>query len=192
MRLLVLLVGMAFCAHAAVELQIEHSVIKKILSERVFTDDGRKYVRANRTSKCTYAYLENPEIGADRGRLKIRAHFSGRSARDFFGRCIGLGDAFNLTITAAPYYQDGAIALKDVKVRSEDRDGFYVRRVCYTLTQSLSTDFKYRVIDDAKALLEERRDKTPFQQQLLDFKVSQIRVDPEAVILILDLTLRVK
>ena len=113
----------------AVELRIHHSVIKKILAEQVFTDDGRKYVKANRAAKCSYAYLENPEIGEEKGRLKIRARFSGRSARDFFGRCIGLGDSFLVAITATPYYEGGFLKLRNVNVVSEDKDGIYIR-VC--------------------------------------------------------------
>src|SRR3954470_6648535 len=120
---------MAAYSAKAVELRIHHSVIKKILAEQVFTDDGRKYVKANRAAKCTYAYLEHPEIGEEHGRLKIRARFSGRSARDFFGRCIGLGDSFLVSITAVPFYENGFIRLKDVKVASEDKDGIYIRGV---------------------------------------------------------------
>src|SRR4051812_24450134 len=119
----VLLAGVP--AIADVQLQIQHSVIKKILNEQVFTDDGRKYVKANRLARCSYAYLEDPDIGEDHGRLKIRARFSGRSGRNFFGQCIGLGDSFRLAIFATPYYRDGSVYLKDVAVASEDKDGIY-------------------------------------------------------------------
>ena len=108
MRLLSALLLTA-CTARAVELRVHHSVIKKILAEQVFTDEGRKYVQASRAAKCTFAYLENPEIGEEKGRLKIRARFSGRTAKDFFGRCIGLGDSFLVAITAMPSYDAGFI-----------------------------------------------------------------------------------
>jgi len=175
-----------------VELRIHHSVIKKILAEQVFTDDGRKYVKANRAAKCTYAYLENPEIGEEKGRLKIRARFSGRSARDFFGRCLGLGDSFLVAITAVPYYDNGLIRLKDVNVVSEDKDGIYIRRVRAALTENLSTQFSYGVMLDAKKILEEQRDKAAYRQQLVSFTVSQIRVTGDALVLTMDFVLDVQ
>jgi hypothetical protein len=177
---------------SAVELRIQHSVIQKVLAQQLFTDEGRKYVRANRAAKCTYAYLENPDVSADNGRLKIRARFSGRSAKDFFGRCIGLGDSFIVAITATPYYRDGVIALKDVRVQSEGKDGMYIRRVRAALAQSLASDFSYPVIDDARRILEEKRDKAPYVQQLVSFNVSNLRVTEEALIVTLDFTLAVK
>lgn len=179
-------------AASGVELRIHHSVIKKILTEQVFTDEGRKYVKANRTAKCTYAYLENPEIGEEQGRLKIRARFSGRSARDFFGRCIGLGDSFLVVITAAPYYDSGQLRLKDVKVASEGKDGLYIRRVRAALTENLSKEFSYGVMMDAKKILEEQREKASYRQELVSFQVTQIRVTSEALVLTMDFVLDVR
>jgi len=176
----------------AVELRIHHSVIRKMLSEQVFTDDGRKYVKANRAAKCTYAYLENPEIGEEKGRLKIRARFSGRSARDLFGRCIGLGDSFIVSITAVPYYDSGFLRLKEVKVGSEDKDGIYIRRVRSALTENLSHAFSYSIVADAKRILEEKRDKSEYQQDLVSFQVSQIRVTPQSMVLTMDFVLDVR
>lgn len=179
-------------AAGAVELRLHHSVIKKILAEQVFTDDGRKYVQASRAAKCTFAYLENPEIGEEKGRLKIRARFSGRSAKDFFGRCIGLGDSFLVAITAVPYYDAGFIRLKDVNVVSEDKDGIYIRRVRAELTENLSTQFSYGVMMDAKKILEEQRGKAPYRQELISFHVSQIRVTGDAMVLSMDFVLDVR
>ena len=176
----------------AVELRVHHSVIKKILAEQVFTDDGRKYVKANRAAKCTFAYLENPAIGEEKGRLKIRARFSGRSAKDFFGRCLGLGDSFLVAITAVPYYDAGFIRLKDVNVTSEDKDGIYIRGVRAALTENLSTQFSYGVMLDAKKILEEQRDKVSYRQQLISFQVSQIRVTGDALVLTMDFVLEVR
>jgi len=53
-----------------------------------------------------------------------------------FGKCIGLGDSFEASITALPYYQDGVLRLKDVRVVGKGRDGFYIRRVCLALARA--------------------------------------------------------
>lgn len=163
MRFLAAMVLSASTANA-VELRIHHSVIKKILAEQVFPGDGRKYVKANRAAKCTFAYLENPEIGEEKGRLKIRARFSGRPAKDFCGRCLGLGDSFLVATTAVPYYAAGFIRLKDVNAASEDKDGIYIRRVRAALTGNLSTQFSYGVMLDAKKRLAEQQDKASYRR----------------------------
>ena len=189
---LILCALLAAASAQAVELRIHHSVIKKILTEQVFTDDGRKYVKANRAAKCTFAYLENPEIGEENGRLKIRARFSGRSARDFFGRCIGLGDSFLVVITAVPYYDAGLLRLKDVRVSSEGKDGIYIRGVRVALTENLSKEFSYGLMMDVKKILEEQREKASYRQELTGFHVSQIRVTADALVLTMDFVMDVR
>ena len=47
-----------------------------------------------------------------------------------FGQCVGMGDAFNLIISARPGYKDGHLRLQDVNVVSDGKTGFYIRRVC--------------------------------------------------------------
>jgi hypothetical protein len=186
-------------AHAA-ELEIHYTAIQKILAKEVFTQEGRRYVTGNATAKCSFAYLEHPELHGDNGRLSLKAHFTGRSALDVFGRCIGLGDSFDVYITAEPYYHNKTIGLKDVRVESRDasgalRSGYYVRRVCAALGDSLRKQFEYRVADDAKRLLEQTSSQgvqEEYRRELLDFNVPQIRVLPDALIVTVDFRLAVK
>ena len=179
-------------ASAAVEIRIHHSVVRKLLAEQVFTDDGRKYLKATRTETCDYAYLENPEIDAYNGQLRIRARFTGRTGRGFFGRCISMGDSFTALIYATPYYHDGSIRIKDVRVDSADADGFYIRRVRSSLAWSLPRQFSYRIYDDAKRILEEPRPNSALKQSVVSFGVPQIRVTDAAIVLVLDFILDVK
>ncbi len=175
---------------AAVDLELHFSALQRILAEQMFTQDGRKYVRGHPSTKCNYAYLEHPDLHGDAaGRLNVMARFSGRSALDLFGRCVGLGDSFDLSITAVPYYRDGAIRFKDVAVDAK-KDGFYIRRVRAALATTLRSQFAYKVADDAKKILEEKRG--PYSPELAGFQVSAIRVTADALILSLDFTLRVK
>jgi hypothetical protein len=176
----------------AVELVIEYGALQRIVAQELFTQEGRKYVRGNRTARCTFAYLENPRIDADRGRLRIEARFTGRTAADLFGKCIGLGDAFDVSITATPYYHGGLIGFRDVGVDSLGRDGFYIRRVRAAMTQSLSRDFQYHLFEDAKRTLEQKVTNAPYVQNLKGFQVPQLRVTAKALVLTLEFELIVK
>src|SRR5262249_53104112 len=156
-------------------LQIQYAAIGKVLAQQVFTQEGRKYVRGSKEQRCNFAYLEHPEISAAGGRLGIRARFTGRSARNLFGRCIGLGDSFDGQIAATPYFHDNVISFKDVRVESINKDGVYIRMVRSALAYSLSNEFQYKVVDDAKQILEARRDPLPLTQELRNFTVREIR-----------------
>ena len=190
-RAAALLALSAICC-AGAELQIEYSAISKVLAQQVFTQEGRKYVLGDKKQKCNFAYLEHPEISGANGRIGIRAHFTGRSAQNFFGRCVGLSDSFDVQIAAVPYYRDGAIALKDVRVDSINKDGVYIRMVRSALAYTLANEFQYRVADDAKKILEVPRDSLPITQELRSFSVREIHVTGDALALTLDFTLTVK
>jgi hypothetical protein len=184
------LLGTARPAAAGVELRIHYSALQRILAEQMFTQDGRRYVRGTPLARCNYAYLEHPDLhGEAGGRLNVRARFSGRSALDVFGRCVGLEDSFDVSITALPYFDKGAIRFKDVVVESK-KDGFYIRRVRAALASTLRSQFAYKVADDAKRILEEKRGN--YSQELSGFRVSTIQATGDALVLTLEFTLAVK
>lgn len=175
-----------------VEIHIDHAAIERGLVEQLFSDEGRMYLRGSRGAKCSYAYLEDPEVTSEAGRLKIRAQFTGRSATDLFGACIGPGGSFVVLVTAAPYYQDGVIKLRDVTVESQDGDGFYFRRARAALAEELPKKFSYAALEYARRVIEQPGEASSYQKSLKEFRVSEIRVTDDALILVLEFVLAVK
>ena len=110
---------------------------------------------------------------------------------DAYG-CVGLGDSFDASISAIPYYQDGVMRLRDVRVESRDKDGLYIRRVRAALADSLSKEFAYRIAEDAKRILESRPEKASYSQQLVRFHVADIRVTPESLVLAVEFAVAVR
>jgi hypothetical protein len=174
------------------EIAVHYPAIGRILARQVFTQDGRKYLSGAPVSRCRFAYLENPRVSGENGVLNVRARFTGRSALDVFGKCVGLGDSFDALIAASPYDLDGAIRLKDVRVEGQGKDGFYVRRVCAPLARTLRSEFAYGISEDARALFEHTREGASHTQRLVRFSVPSIRVSPDAVILTVDFSVAVK
>jgi len=176
----------------ATEIQLSYNVLERLIAQQVFTEDGRKYVQGSKAAKCTFAYLENPRIAGANGRVIIKAKFTGRSAIDMFGRCVGLGDAFNLTVVGLPYYDKGRISFKDIGVET-DRDGFYIRRVRQALVQSLSKQFDYQIQNDARKLLEQQSEPNPpYKRQMIKFDVTRIQAADKSLILTVDFILSVE
>jgi hypothetical protein len=77
-------------------------------------------------------------------------------------------------------------------VESINQDGVYIRLVRAALAYSLANEFQYRVLDDAKRILEAKREGLPIRQELGRFSVQSIHVTNEALVLTLDFLLTVK
>lgn len=187
---------MMLCASSALaaDLELRYAALERLVAQQLFTQDGRRYVKGTPKAKCDYAYLEAPHFSAvdkAEGRLKISAKFSGRSSLDVFGRCMGLGDSFDLTIQASPVARKGVIAMDNVQVTTT-KDSYYVRRVRQALTRSFSKEFKIDVRDQAKALLEQPRPDSSYHQELDAFDLSDVRVTPDALVLVVEFKLVVK
>jgi hypothetical protein len=176
----------------AVELHWQFGAIERMLADQVFTQEGRRYVHGDRMAKCNFAYLEKPRVQGEAGRLRIRARFTGRSALNVLGQCVGLGDAFDVVIAARPVYKDGNIGLADVAVTSDGHTGFYIRRVCAALAASLGRDFRYPVAAEARKALEDTGAQPAYRRELRDFRVTGIQVTGEALVLALDFELTVR
>jgi hypothetical protein len=190
-RMAALLLIASAAAHA-VELHIRFAALERMLSEQAFTEEGRRYVRGDRKTKCNFAYLEAPRVSGESGRLRIAARFTGKTALNMFGQCVGVGDAFNVVITATPQYREGFLRLNDVAVSSSDKTGFYIRKVCAAMADSLLRDFKYPLADTARATLEDPGKQPGYQREVKRFTVSGIRVSGEALVLTIDFDLTVK
>jgi len=185
MRLPVLLLAAA-APICAVELHIQFGALERMLTDQVFTQEGRRYVKGDKANKCNFAYLEKPQVQSENGKLRIRAKFSGRSSLNMLGQCVGLGDAFDLVISAAPQYRDGALRLQEVKVASDHKTGYYIRRVCTALESSLARDFRYPLEEEARKMLE-----AP-DREVRKFNVPEIRITGNALVLVVDFELTIK
>ena len=184
---------LALAANAgAVEVHLQFGALERLLSEQVFTQDGRRYVRGNKDNKCNFAYLEKPQVRGEKGRLRMKARFSGRSSLNFAGQCVGLGDAFDVIILALPIYKNGFIGLQEVKVTSDGKTGYYIRRVCAAMEASLARDFKYALERDAQILLENNTAQPNYKREVRRFQVPEIRVTDDALVLQVDFELTIK
>jgi hypothetical protein len=176
----------------AVELHLQFDALQRMLAEQVFTQDGRRYVHGDKNNKCNFAYLEKPQIQGDAGRLRIRARFTGRTAINMLGQCMGLGDAFTVVITATPQYRDGNLVLEKVAATGEGKSGYYIRRVCAVLAPSLERDFKYPLAKVAQNLLEDAGAQPGYKRELRRFQVPSVRVTADALVIDVDFDLTVK
>jgi hypothetical protein len=111
---------------------------------------------------------------------------------DLFSRCVGMGDSFNVTITAVPVPRKGAITFQDTQV-STAKDSYYIRRVRSAMMRTFDQDFKIEIRDQARRLLEQPATTgSVYEQELKDLDLNAIRVTPDALVLVVDFKLIVK
>lgn len=183
---------MAPAVHAATEVELSYATLQRMLAKQLFSQDGRKYVRGNQNTKCSYAYLENPRVGEAGGRLRVESRFSGRSALNMFGTCVGMGDSFDLIILATPIYRSGAMHFKDVYVETRGRETFYSRQVRKALAQTLDSQLQWPIEGLARTILETPVTNPQVQKKLTRFDVTAITVQKESLLLTIDFRLQVK
>ena len=176
----------------AVELRIYFTAVQKILSQQVFTQDGRRYVRGTAKSKCGFVYIDNPRLGESKELLTMKMRVTARTGWELLGACFGPGDAFDLAIEGTPYYQDGAIRMSNIRVSTVDRGSWYSRRIRDAFARNFPKYFEYKVFDDLKNTIEKGQPKGPFSLQLGALQVPRIRVLNDSVILDLDFSLSVR
>jgi hypothetical protein len=99
----------------AATLTLHRTAIDTALSKQVFTQDG-KYVLSGSLQSCSVAYLEQPRSSLRAGRFYLSAHFLGRVAQLIGGRCVGGDDAFDVTVSARPYFKAAVVGLEDVRL----------------------------------------------------------------------------
>jgi len=192
LRRFLLLLAAFLPSAPAVELRIQYNALERMLAQQVFTQEGRRYLKNDARNKCNFAYLERPEVRGESGRLRIRARFTGRSALNVFGQCVGLGDAFDVVLLATPRFQNGFIALADVSAASDGKSGYYIRHVCDALSSSLGRGFHYPIAAEFQRALEDSSIQPAYPRTLRNFQVPEIRVTPDALVLVLEFELTVR
>ncbi len=171
----------------AAEIRLRFTAVQRLLTEAVFTQDGRRYVKGDRNARCSYGYLAQPQVDASPdGRLRIRARFSGRSALNLFDHCIGFGDEFSLVMTATPYVENGVIRLKAVQVDPATRS-LYGSRVCRALADSLPAQFAYPAAEDVRRALESP--SPGYRRVVRRLELTRLAVTAEALVVTVDFEL---
>ncbi len=120
---LLLLIGCPIAAPAS-EIVIEHTAVRKMLMDELFTDDGKLYLL--RESKCQLAYLDSPEVSIAGGRVRIKTRLTSWLGLEVDGQCTGASDTLNVTASARPYFAGENLGLTDVRVDEVSREEYRI------------------------------------------------------------------
>jgi len=126
-----------------VELHLQFGALERLLRRATLREDGRRYMHGNQKASVVLPIWNSRTSRANAGRLRIQAKFTGRSAMNVFGQCVGFGDAFDLTILATPAIPSRRHRPQGRVSTDRWKASFYIRRVCAAIAASLGRDFRY-------------------------------------------------
>ncbi len=139
-----------------------------------------------RPSKCSYTYLERPEVGFANDRVSIRVHLSARAAQEIGGQCVGGGEAFWLTLSATPFVEGATVGVKDPKVVQLDNPS-YRALLEAALQQGLVNGLRHDVGASLQAAL--AKDVNHYRLTINNLSITNLRVRDNVLRATIDLEL---
>ena len=111
-------------ASYAVELILTGRAATQAFVDSAFKRDGKHDLIP--PSKCSYTYLESPEVSFANDRVNIRLHLSVRAGQEVSGQCVGAGEALWLTVSGTPYVDGTVVGVKNARVVQIDNPSYRV------------------------------------------------------------------
>jgi hypothetical protein len=178
------LVSGGAAAHAATTIRIKYAAIQQLLTERVFNENGRKYVIGDKTSSCNYGYLEGPKVSGADGRITIQAHFSSRHGTEIGRTCIGPGLSSEVVVSGIPFVKDGVVGFRDIRIDQIGGDETSKVLKAY-LEKNLQKTYEYRALDELQKVAQQSLIGSKVKPAIRSFD-GTATVGTEALVIVLD------
>jgi hypothetical protein len=101
---------------AAADIVLELSAVDKLVAQTLFTNAGRYDLMKG---PC-FAYLAQPSVSIQNGRVKIRSHLTSRLGVASGNSCIGVAFASWTEVSGKPVPKGGSVVLGDIRVDKVD------------------------------------------------------------------------
>jgi hypothetical protein len=156
----------------ASEITIEHTAIEKALMEQVYVDRGRFHVMPE--APCQYAYLSSPAVSIAQGRVRLKTRLTGMFGTEVGSQCSGLSDAFDVTVSAEPYFSGESLGLRDVRVE-EAGNPVYKPLLQALMTQTVAPALAINLREGLQRMLADAR--SPYDTVIEQLTVSELKAE---------------
>jgi hypothetical protein len=177
-------VFMYSAAHAS-ELDVGITTLQKLLTQQLFTRDGRWYLQDD--GPC-YAYLEYPKTRLAGGRVLLDADLSARLGTNVAGYCAGSGFSSKVTLSGQLVGKASVLTLGDIRIDHVDDavTAAVIDLVRDAAPNALPQALSFDVLSDVRG--------TPLNAggtpvSLRQFHIVDVATRPDAVIVHFDLAL---
>jgi hypothetical protein len=181
------LIGLIAVTHGlrAAEVRITAGAIERVVVTQFFTTaHQRHYLSGDENSKCDYAYLESPRATVRNGRIFMTVGLRARKATEVFGNCVGPGDSRDVTFSALPFFDNGALGLKEIQFDSISGLSFpgAENLIRSFLGTSVPSSFRYDFRADLQNSLAAAGTPQGVRLSLAEFTVRGIRADANVIV----------
>ena len=100
----------------AAEIILELPAMDKLVAQALFTNGGRYDLMKG---PC-FAYLAQPSVAVQNGRVRIRSHLTSRLGVVAAGSCVGVSFASWTEVSGKPVSRGGSVVLGDIRIDKVD------------------------------------------------------------------------
>lgn len=177
----------------AQEVKIPYSMVQKEIEQQMFIE-GRSYLSGDATETCDYAYLENPRVYPQSGRLAIEATFKGKKGKEVLGKCVGVGKSFDIVVSGVPAYREGQLRFDDafIQFKNSVADAVF-GKLLDGFAESLEDSLKFPIKEDTQGFSDLlNQGHSGYEMKVEKFNISKIELLDTHIDLHLDTTITLK
>jgi hypothetical protein len=185
----VLFVGAAWAPPQApaADVTLAHTAVERLIWRVLLTEGGRGYLEGGPGDTCRYAFVQEPRVSGENGRLRVRFLFAGQAGAQVGERCVGPGDTFDIVVSGIPALTGGVLHLEDLRVEAPDTA--YFRLVRGLVESELNAQMRYPLRDDLNRIAATLGAPAGFTVSVDTLELGQVRIDEKMLHLSLDLDL---
>jgi hypothetical protein len=184
----------AFCLLAAPgaagEITLSYPAVERAVWATMLSQQGRYYMEGGPGDTCRYAFVQEPKVSAEAGRLAVSFLFSGRAGATVAGRCVGPGDTLRITASGAPTYEAGEIRLAGLQLTAAD--SAYFKLVAPVIQAALEKRLSYPLRSDLEHGLAAASAGGPFRLKLSALDVRGLRAETDRLVVSYDASLAIE
>jgi len=186
--------ALAFCLLAAPaaagEITLTYPAVERAIWATMLTQQGRYYIEGGPGDTCRYAFVQEPKVSADEGRLVVGFLFSGRAGATVAGRCVGPGDTLRIAASGLPTYEAGEIRLAGLRLTAAD--SAYFKLVAPLIQSALEKRLSYPLRSDLEHGLAAASAGGPFRLKLSALGVRGLRAETDRLVVSYEASLAIE
>jgi len=175
---------------AAGEFTLTYPAVERAIWATMLTQQGRYYMEGGPGDTCRYAFVQEPKVSAEAGRLVVSFLFSGRAGAMVAGRCVGPGDTLRIAASGVPTYQAGEIRLADLRLTAAD--SAYFKLVAPLIQAGLERRLSYPLRSDLERGLAAASTGGPFRLRVSALDVRGLRAEADRLVVSYEASLAIE
>jgi hypothetical protein len=178
-------------AARAIEVKVSPQALERTLKAQLFNSpDGRHYIRGSESAACS-VYADNPRISFKDDRVVVHIHTLSKLGTAVHGTCLGLTLSNEADVSFIPEAQGESVGFRDARIESLTGNKELDFLLVPFLSRKLPLQMKVNAAELMRTLLVKSPESTGYTLTLDNLKLHSMVVDNGALVVDMDVSLRV-